>query len=342
MPFEVFPYTNFHELNLDTIISYVTQIKDKTENIDASVEEAEAAAEIATNMAKAYVTPLMFGAKADGVTNDSDAVQQAINECPDYAFVLITPNTKWIKANIVFRNEIPVIDNSGYDQTTDKFSGQINYYLKTDDPGTKNANGLIIHAEHHPWLGVDGTSPNGYASLQLGVDGVNKSNLMIEPYTFNNVDYVLASLRNIINGQTLGYVQSLGGDNGHNEIGLNRAPIPGIALTIGNRETTRDLVSNYYAQPSKNVVFNLISNNTVIWTITAFPDGRLLFNSLSNKRIIFMADGTIRHEYATRSNSPITNNIVPNYVGEEVLETTTNTWYKSYGTSAGQWKAITS
>lgn len=44
MPFEVFPYTNFHELNLDAIISYVTDIKNKAENIDESVDEATLAA----------------------------------------------------------------------------------------------------------------------------------------------------------------------------------------------------------------------------------------------------------------------------------------------------------
>lgn len=42
MPFEVFPYTNFHELNLDTIIQYLTEIKEKAGNIDDSIEQAAA------------------------------------------------------------------------------------------------------------------------------------------------------------------------------------------------------------------------------------------------------------------------------------------------------------
>ena len=41
MPFEQFPYTNFHELNDDWIIETVKEIKDKTENIDESVEDAK-------------------------------------------------------------------------------------------------------------------------------------------------------------------------------------------------------------------------------------------------------------------------------------------------------------
>lgn len=50
MPFEVFPYTNFHELNLDTILDYVSEIKDKAENIDASVANAEESANTAEEL----------------------------------------------------------------------------------------------------------------------------------------------------------------------------------------------------------------------------------------------------------------------------------------------------
>lgn len=47
MPFEQFPYTNFHELNEDWIIKTVKEVKDKAENIDASVTDAQAAADAA-------------------------------------------------------------------------------------------------------------------------------------------------------------------------------------------------------------------------------------------------------------------------------------------------------
>lgn len=45
MPFEQFPYTNFHELNQDWLIKTVKEVKDKTEDIDEAVAEAEASAE---------------------------------------------------------------------------------------------------------------------------------------------------------------------------------------------------------------------------------------------------------------------------------------------------------
>ena len=47
MPFNEFPYTNFHELNQDWMIKTMKEVKDKAENIDASVEEANDAAEAA-------------------------------------------------------------------------------------------------------------------------------------------------------------------------------------------------------------------------------------------------------------------------------------------------------
>lgn len=42
MPFEVFPYTNFHELNLDWIVKVCKEVEEKTDAIDDSVEQAAA------------------------------------------------------------------------------------------------------------------------------------------------------------------------------------------------------------------------------------------------------------------------------------------------------------
>lgn len=67
MPFEVFPYTNFHELNLDTIIQYVTDIKNKTDDIDANVERAETAA---NNAQSSEARAIVAADRAEGYLDD--------------------------------------------------------------------------------------------------------------------------------------------------------------------------------------------------------------------------------------------------------------------------------
>ena len=82
MPFTEFPYTNFHELNLDFILKVVKELQGKTDRIDAAVLLAEASAQSAANSAAILqdfiTTPEMFGGIGDGITDDSAAVQEAL------------------------------------------------------------------------------------------------------------------------------------------------------------------------------------------------------------------------------------------------------------------------
>lgn len=77
MPFEQFPYTNFHELNLDWILDQMKSIKDKTDDIDEALLEAKQYAEqaqaVADTFSDIFITPEMYGAVGDGVTDDSQA-----------------------------------------------------------------------------------------------------------------------------------------------------------------------------------------------------------------------------------------------------------------------------
>lgn len=87
MPLEQFPYTNFHELNLDWMIQAVKDVKD---NIDTTAENAAIATEqanIATEQAAIataaaskikYINVKDYGAVGDGLTDDSDAIIDAL------------------------------------------------------------------------------------------------------------------------------------------------------------------------------------------------------------------------------------------------------------------------
>lgn len=66
MPFEQFPYTNFHELNLDWLINEVKDVKANIDITTESAERAEAAAETATNSAAEATAAL---AQIDSIVN---------------------------------------------------------------------------------------------------------------------------------------------------------------------------------------------------------------------------------------------------------------------------------
>lgn len=101
--FEHFPYTNFHDLNLDWLIEAMKKLGEEVENYDAHIEESvdewlAAHPEYVTTVVDGsltlpkfaeslkmltvndYVTPEMFGAVGDGMADDTAAVQSAIND----------------------------------------------------------------------------------------------------------------------------------------------------------------------------------------------------------------------------------------------------------------------
>lgn len=115
--FDNFPYTNVHELNLDWIIKQVKEIKDKEELIDQAVlssqQYAEQAGESANSAENIYnilsdliVTPEMFGGVGDGVADDTQAIQDAVNS----GKIVLIPNKTYKTEGTIYLKENPFLN----------------------------------------------------------------------------------------------------------------------------------------------------------------------------------------------------------------------------------------
>lgn len=88
-PFK-YPYTNFHELNLDWILQKIQEIP--------SMIKEEVAKIAARYSAENYTPVTAFGAKGDGVTNDTGAFQAAINSGTN----IFVPAGNYLIGNLVY------------------------------------------------------------------------------------------------------------------------------------------------------------------------------------------------------------------------------------------------
>lgn len=102
------------------------------------------------------ISVIDFGAVADFSTDQSTIVQTALDSFDANGGDLWIPKgVKWDYASITQPDEVNILDYSGWDYDNDDWTGQIKVFLKTVDPGTKNANEYKVIAPYHPGVVVD-------------------------------------------------------------------------------------------------------------------------------------------------------------------------------------------
>lgn len=146
--FRQFPYTNFHEMNLDWLINkmkylssewdkfvvnWEEEVKEEVDSwlvshpeytttvMDGSLTENKFTNALKLKTIKEYVTPEMFGAVGDGITDDTIAVQSAIDSLVNGGCVLFSAKTYVVDSIKITTNNITL---RGF-KSSNKNSGSI-------------------------------------------------------------------------------------------------------------------------------------------------------------------------------------------------------------------------
>lgn len=175
--FESWPFTNFHDLNLDWIIKtikkldkevqewkiglkeYVLELlSDHPEWIqnwmldDGSVTNSKFASEVFW-----YVTPEMFGAKGDGVTDDTQAIQDMLDS--NYHAFKFNAKTYVTTRPLVINDERKHIEGLGHDSVIKKVGQQnLGSYMFTVNGETfdiSSIDAVLIYCPENGYNGDD-------------------------------------------------------------------------------------------------------------------------------------------------------------------------------------------
>lgn len=111
--FDQFPYTNFHELNLDWVINEIKKLREDFDSLpDAIIEKL-----IATFKPGNFINVKLLGAKGDGVTDDTLIIQNALNK---YKSIFIPAGTYKI-SSVFINNDCTVLGENSDSTILDGF-----------------------------------------------------------------------------------------------------------------------------------------------------------------------------------------------------------------------------
>lgn len=238
------------------------------------------------------ISLLENGGVADKTTDNTQLIQNLIDSSEN-AFLMIEKDCKWDSSLIDFKDNVNVIDYSGWDNKYKNWTAQVKMYLDTDNPQTKNANEYIILSRHHPALILDNygdeNDPEGEehrASVILRSQGVSKARVGIGA-TGTDTNFVITDADL---SARFAFKNTAEGDY---ELSLNSQPVNGVDYAYGSKadkeQTHRKIartgfgVSEQYYSGSNNQLVR-INYNT---------DGSIRYSQLGAVTLNISSSGAV-------------------------------------------------
>lgn len=145
--FDNFPYTNIHELNLDWIIKSTKEIKDKTDVLDETLILAENRAdkceEILKQIQSLFITPQMFGAVGDGITDDTLALTKLYDYAVENVSDVYFPNGTYCISNPIYVTDNYIMGDNAVIKVTSPMDYAVKFSMTVLDSREKSKTCII-------------------------------------------------------------------------------------------------------------------------------------------------------------------------------------------------------
>lgn len=244
---------------------------------------------------------LKSGGRNDKTTDNTALVQSLIDGIPS-GYVIVEYGCKWNFDAITQKDEVQIIDQSGYNYKNGQWGAQLNYFFRTADPATKNAHEFILNAYHHPGLVVNnlGGGIAQRASLVLRYQNVTTWRIGSGISDTDN-NFVIAGGAGLAGRHYM--------DAESDAMSWNTGLVTGVSYNYGNRTWTDNIIVRYSARTDKGTRMQFYTGTlTPVQShmISYNPDGTIAYTQNGVNTLIIGAQGELysnRFSYLDRPTS---------------------------------------